>query len=255
MTHRILLEDGSLPDPGEDLVVVGPEAHHAARVKRLEPGASVALGDGRGGEAQATVVTIERHGRAEWALRVRVDRRWLTERVRPRIDVASGVPKGARLEALIDQLSQVGAASWRPFIAERSVVDPRPGKLDRLRRVAMEAAKQCWRPWLLEIGEGQSVGPALARAREGHMGRLVVADPSGSVYVPNGSASITLLIGPEGGWTLRELEAARGTGASVMCIGPHVMRIEAAAPIAAALILDAERRFSGRTAWNTEEAT
>lgn len=244
MTHRLLIETG-LPTPGETLVVVGPEAHHAARVKRVEPGQSLALGDGHGGEAMGRVTAIEKRGRGDWSMAVVIDRAWTTPPVRPWIEVGSGVPKGPRLELLIDQLSQSGAGAWWPLVVERSVVDPRPGKLGRLPRVAIEAAKQCWRPWLLEIGEGRDLHAALTDGTGGGR-RTVLADPSGGAYVPDGSERIRLLIGPEGGWSDRELHAAREAGASVMSIGPHVMRIEAAAPIAVALILDAERARSGR---------
>ncbi len=247
MTHRLLIE-APLPPEGAVLEVLGAEAHHAIRVKRLTEGEVLAVGDGQGAEGEARVAAVEKRARGEWALVLSVERRWSVPRVCPQVRVFSGVPKGPRLEALVDQLSQAGAASWAPLIAERSVVDPRPGKLERMRRVSVEAAKQCWRPWLLEIGEVCRFADALQEPES----RLVIADPSGERYSPDASARITLLIGPEGGWSDRELGRAREAGAQAMSIGPHVMRVENAAPIATALILDAERARSGLGRWNKE---
>ena len=57
-------------------------------------------------------------------------------------------------EQLIDQLSQLGAASWRPMATRRSAIEPRSGKVTRLERIAGEAAKQCGRAWAMRVMEG-----------------------------------------------------------------------------------------------------
>jgi 16S rRNA (uracil1498-N3)-methyltransferase len=158
----------------------------------------------------------------------------------PRLEVLSAAPKGSRLEDMIDGLSQVGADAWMLLETDRAEVDPRPGKLERLRRVAAEASKQSGRPWLLEIGQSVQLAAALGRAGPGRS--VVVADVSGEPYSRRGEPEISLLIGPEGGWSPAELAAVRRSSARVCRFGPHTMRIETAAVAAAAILLDAESK-------------
>jgi len=157
--------------------------------------------------------------------------------VEPRLEVWASSPKGPRLESMIDGLSQAGAAAWAPLSTQRTVVEPGAGKLDRMHRLAAEASKQAGRAWDLEILPGGDLAAALAGPA------VVVAHASGGPYRPGGAAMIRLLIGPEGGWTVDELARARAGGASVASFGPHIMRIETAAVVAAAIVLDRETRF------------
>jgi 16S rRNA (uracil1498-N3)-methyltransferase len=151
--------------------------------------------------------------------------------------VWSATPKGPRAAELIEQLSQVGAAAWRPLMTERGVVDPGDVKVERLRRVALESAKQCGRAWVMEIGDPSPLDAALGAGDE----PVVVADAAGGRYRPAaGAASVRVLIGPEGGWSDAERVAiCAAPGITFASFGPHVMRIETAAVAAAAIILDA----------------
>jgi 16S rRNA (uracil1498-N3)-methyltransferase len=155
-------------------------------------------------------------------------------RARPELTLLAAAPKGDRLEGMIDGLSQVGVGTWSPLLSERTVVEPRAGKLERLHRVAIEAMKQCGRAWLLEIGESVGFDTALA-------GRVVMADASGAPYQRTGAEKLTLLIGPEGGWSEAELATARVAGVQVARFGVHTMRTETAAMVAAAVVMEVER--------------
>ena len=130
---------------------------------------------------------------------------------------------------MIDQLSQVGAAAWRPLVSTRSGAPPPPRKLQRLERVAIEAAKQCGRAWLLEIGPPASLPDVL-----GAGGTVAILDGSGAPLVPT-TDNVTLLVGPEGGWNEAELDQARLRQAQIARIGPLTLRIETAAAVGVAL--------------------
>lgn len=224
--HRIYM-----PDFGAgSLVITGEEARHAARVKRLEIGDQIELLNGRGSIATAAVKDLRKE-RRDWVIELDVREPRYVEPVRPRVDVWSPPPKGARLEEMIEGLSEVGAASWQPLHAERAVAEPRRARLDRLARICIESAKQCGRAWLLELGAGGDVSRALAGAP------VIVADASGEPLERSGEAALRLIIGPEGGWSEREIAAFRQAGARIRRFGPHVMRIETAAVVAAGVIL------------------
>lgn len=236
--HRILLEQ-SIPDIGQTLVIEGDEAVHAIRVKRLESGDRLGLSDGAGMRAIGTIEAVHRapKHRQGPSLEVRVTERAAIPPLQPALHVLTATPKGARVDDLVDQLSQIGAASWAPLSSIRGVVDPREGKLTRLERIAKESAKQSGRAWLLEIRRGVDIADAL---KEAETGPVIFADGSGEVWNAENAADgspLTLLIGPEGGWTESELDSARAAGARVVRFGPHTMRIETAAVAAAAVIL------------------
>jgi len=233
-THRIF-SDHPLNGRETRLAIVGDEAQHAVRVKRLGPGEPIVVLDGLGKIARCRIAASGKTGR-EWSLELAVDQVEEAPRVTPRLEVVSAVPKGPRLADLIDGLSQVGAASWSPLDSARSITEPGPGKLDRLERTAAEAAKQSGRAWRLEIGGAMRLAEALVGPR------AVVADVSGVAYEPVGGPTVRLLIGPEGGWTPDELTAARQAGSRIARFGPHTMRIETAATVAAGIVLDVESR-------------
>jgi 16S rRNA (uracil1498-N3)-methyltransferase len=238
-THRIHI-GGARLDVGDRAEIAGPEAHHATRVKRLAEGDAVELINGRGWRGLAVVRAITKAGKGERVLTVEVQEGSEAPQPTPRVHVLAAPPKGERLAEMIDQLSQVGVASWSPLVTSRTVVSPREGKLVRAERIATEAAKQCGRLWTMEIGPPTQLAQAMARRDT----RLLVADASGSLYAHGGEQDITLLVGPEGGFADDEIRRARDAGAGVCSFGRHVMRVETAAVVSAGIILDAAARGS-----------
>lgn len=235
--HRIYHESTDHPLAPGPLSISGDEAHHAARVKRLAAGDPVQVLDGRGAIASGTITAIDKD-RGQWRLHLTIHDASRVDPPRPRLEVLSAAPKGGRLEDMIDGLSEVGAASWSLLHTDRGEVDPRPARLDRLARTAMESSKQCGRAWLLEVAHGVGLTEALKEAGPG-VG-TVIADASGEPYRASGAQRIRVLVGPEGGWSAAELDRARRAGAAVARFGGHTMRIETAAVAAAAIILHTE---------------
>jgi 16S rRNA (uracil1498-N3)-methyltransferase len=238
-THTIYFPDlrqNAQPQaPGSLVAIHGEEAHHAWRVKRLDVGHLVRLVDAKGAWSDATIARVHKHGR-EWALDLTLGPTHVSPETTPIVHVFAAAPKGDHLGEMIDQLSQVGAASWTPLLCERSVVEPREAKLERLHRITIEAMKQCGRTHALAINP--AVGFAeFWRTAPRH---AIVADASGaSLLALPASATdpICLLVGPEGGLTPGEIEHARAHGAHVASLGVHTMRIETAAVVGAALLL------------------
>ncbi len=230
-SHRLYLPD--LEQTDTNVRLTGDEARHAVRAKRLRCGEPVELLNGRGLVLSGTVHALER---SPDGITVAITGARTEPSTAPEVTVFAAAPKGRRIDALVDQLAQVGAAGWGPLTSARTVVDPRPTKLERLERLAAETSKQSGRAWLLRL----ETPMALEQALEGSAD-TVLADASGDPYAPSGSAQIRLLIGPEGGFTPDEVADARAAGARIACFGPHVMRVETAAPVAAGIILHRER--------------
>jgi 16S rRNA (uracil1498-N3)-methyltransferase len=224
---------------GRPIEVVGSEAHHALRVKRLRTGDAVELFDGLG-RTLAGVVAGDTGTKRDPVLLVEpagppVDH----PRPTPAVEVCAPAPKGDRLDWMLDQLSQAGATAWRPLVCERGERDPRPATLDRLARLCVESAKQCGRAWVLEIGAPITLADALDPGAADAT-RILAADAAGGAvgrYCPAGS--FRLLVGPEGGWSPRERTLLADRGAAFVRLGPFVLRTESAAAIGAAILMHA----------------
>jgi 16S rRNA (uracil1498-N3)-methyltransferase len=204
----------------------GDEARHLSRVRRVELGECVELFDGRGSTHQAEVVAL---GKDRVELIVR--KSTVSERQSSgSITLASAVPKGDRFDWLIEKATELGVARLIPLVTDRSVVDPRSAKLDRLRRVVIEASKQCRRDWLMELELPSKWSSVVEQSPEP---LKLIAHPGAPGFLAQGLKLVgrpaILAIGPEGGFTEAEVDTARSNGWQSVGLGPTVLRIETAA--------------------------
>lgn len=201
----------------------GAEAHHLVAVCRMHVGEAVVLFNGDGREYPATIEAIARR-----TVKLNVASCESPMRELPlRLAVAAPLPKGDRAQFLVEKLTELGAASFTPLHTARSVVHPRETKLDKLQRHVIEASKQCGRNVLMEI-------PPLATwpdyLRGEHLpAHRVLAHPGGGALPRLDGADVAVAVGPEGGFTIEEVEAARLAGWQVIGLGPRVLRVETAA--------------------------
>ncbi len=149
------------------------------------------------------------------------------------------MPKGERIDWLIEKATELGGARFVPLRTERSSVEPRASKLDRLRGTVIEACKQCGRNRLMEIEPVTSWAEWLASpARTDH---AFLAHPGGPPFERWGKhaipATALVAIGPEGGFTDREVAQGRDAGFGVIGLGSFRLRIETAALAACAQFL------------------
>jgi 16S rRNA (uracil1498-N3)-methyltransferase len=226
---------------GDRVVFDRDETRHMAAVLRLAPGDLVVAADGRGRDY---TVRIESLGETATGTVLGV----ATNRAEPplAITLVQGVPKGDKMELIVRAATELGVARVLPAITERTIVHLEPSRwrerARRWQRVAKEAAKQCGRAIVPEIGvprplaewleipagaaelklclwEGE--GPPLARALE-----AVAAPPRVAL----------VLVGPEGGLARREVELARAQGWITARLGPRILRTETAGPAIAAIL-------------------
>jgi 16S rRNA (uracil1498-N3)-methyltransferase len=207
------------------VVLEGDEARHLARVRRVAAGETVELFDGRGFATRAEVVAV---GRDRVELRPvgapLPDRAPLLQ-----VSLATAVPKGERFDWLIEKATELGVQRLVPIVTQRSVVDPRPAKLERLRRAVIEACKQCGRNHLMTIEPPRHWTDLLTEPADG---LRLLAHPEGLPLAswprPGRDRTAWLAVGPEGGFTEEEVAAARAAGWVVVGLGPSLLRIETA---------------------------
>jgi 16S rRNA (uracil1498-N3)-methyltransferase len=199
------------------------EAHHLVHVLRLGEGAEVALFDGRGGAARARV---QRIAGSEVELRILGAE---SSRESPlSLTLAVAPPKGDRMSFLIQKLSELGVSRVIPLETERGGSG---GSLERWRRIALEACKQSGRSRAPEI-----VPPRRFEAVLDEEGFLAAAHPGAPpLSPPRTSNPVVVLVGPESGWSEKELSLAASRGVTLFGLGPRTLRTETAAIAAAAL--------------------
>nr|WP_222132171.1 16S rRNA (uracil(1498)-N(3))-methyltransferase [Pseudonocardia sp. C8] len=231
-----LVDDvATLPAPGGETLLDGPEGRHAATVRRLRPGEALVLSDGRGGLAHAEAVAVA--GRDALSVRLTA-----VTRVPPpavRVVVAQALVKGDRGELAVETATEAGADGFLPWKAARCVArwddGPRGAKaLARWRSTVREAAKQARRPWQPEVGEPVTTAQ-LARRVAGADRALVLhesAEPGlAEVGLPD-AGEVLLAVGPEGGVDDHELGLLTEAGAVPVRMGPEVLRASTAACVA-----------------------
>lgn len=229
------LVDAPLNEPGE-VVFNREESHHAATVLRLRMGDEVIIFDGAGNYGIGVIVNPDRKG-----VRVRIDAVQAEKRRPIHITIATGIPKGKRWQLLVEKCTELGVDRLVPMLSGRSVVkgDGDPG---RWRRWAIEAAKQSRRAVIPEILEPVVLENTLALAARDKALPLL-ADPDGEVPRTYQAAikeagKVMVLVGPEGGFSDRELELFGREGVAKIRLSPFILRIETAAATACALIRD-----------------
>ena len=208
------------------LSIEGDEAHHARSVLRLNAGDRCRLVDGKGHDALAVVEACKRH-----QLDVRVEEVALREPPKGhQLTVALAAPKGSRLDDVVRGLVEMGVGAITILDCERSSRLP---QLERLRRVAREALKQCrgcYAPIIHIEPEFNAWKPN---------GQLVMLDPNGSRQNLAEPVPTTLVIGPEGGLTPAEEQRLRDMGAKPLRLVSTILRIETAALAATAVMAHA----------------
>jgi 16S rRNA (uracil1498-N3)-methyltransferase len=229
-----------------EVTLSGPEAHHLADVLRLGPGAEVTLFDGQGTEAVAEIVRV---GKREVTLRPGLTHQEPEPTAVP-VTLAIAPPKGDRFRWLVEKSTELGMTRLVPLLTRRTVVDPRENKLDKLRQTVIAACKQCGRSRLMDVTDAVKLEPFLASPAENSI--RVIAHPNGTPIASvdlSAATGVTLLVGPEGGFTDEEVAQATAAGSQIVSLGRTILRTETAGLAAAAVVVQmlaagAHQRFS-----------
>lgn len=221
---------------------LGPdEAHHLTRVMRLAGGDLVTVFDGHGHEWRARVQRASRET-ATLALLESIPA------IVPAVamTVVQGVLKHESMEDVVRDCTMAGIAAFQPVMTARTTVKFKSVSSgpERWRRIALSSAKQCGLARLPEIHEVTRFDQWLPAALPDHSYFLVEpgATPPDVITVRQLAGDpvpehATLLIGPEGGWTPEERDAALAAGARPLSLGPLTLRANAVALAASAALI------------------
>ncbi|MEX0800943.1 MAG: 16S rRNA (uracil(1498)-N(3))-methyltransferase [Dehalococcoidia bacterium] len=230
-------------------VSLPPElARRLASVLRLKPGERIVLADGNGRDHEVELVSVS--SRAATAV-------MLSERPSPpepavEVVLYQSLIRPQRFDLVLEKGTELGVARFLPLITERVQVKTGGGsqRAERWRRIVTEAAEQCERGRVPAVGAPVRFAEAVASAPGL---KLLLWEEERSTGLRSALAAlserpstVSLFIGPEGGFSPEEAALARGAGCATVSLGPRVLRSETAGIVAAALVMDAVGEGAGR---------
>jgi 16S rRNA (uracil1498-N3)-methyltransferase len=205
------------------------EAHHVLEVLRGRRGNHIEVVDGVG---RLHVAELRGGGEA-----VILEELAAPDATDVEVSLYQAVPKGGRMDLVVEKATEVGATSIVPLLTERGLVNPREGKVGRWRRLAEAAARQSLRLRVPEVAEPVRFADAVSRVGETGVLLHNAAGIQPVETVVDSPAG--LFVGPEGGWSNGELRLAGEAGIVLGGLGPYRLRSETAGIVAVARALAA----------------
>ena len=237
--HRFYAPDAARS--GQTVNLPRGEAHQLVHVLRLRGGAALRVFDGHGHEFSARVATAERSSATIHTIEP------LTPPPEPavRLTLALALLKGRATDTVVRDATMLGACSIQPLttVRSRSAPEASAAAVERWRSIAISSAKQCGRAVVPAI---EPIAPFAGFAAAGGAAalRILLVEPAArkphaSIRVLAGRAApadAAIAVGPEGGWTDAEVDAAAAAGFELLTLGARTLRADAA-PAAAIAVL------------------
>lgn len=230
--HRFFVKRDNII--GEQIFIDKEEAHHIEKVLRLKKGDKIILFDGSGVEYHAVLQGWENKKLVAWIEEIlKID-----NEPPLKLNLMQGIPKGDKMDLIIQKAVELGVANIYPVITERTVVmlkgEKEFKKTERWQQLVIEACKQCRRNIvpeikpvnafknIFEIIEGKKA--VMLYENEENVGlREILRQKCAGI-----NDEIFLIIGPEGGFTPHEADLAREKGVFLARLGPRILRTETA---------------------------
>ncbi len=238
---RIFLENVT-----SDLVTIsGDDANHLARSLRARRGDRITAVDGAGNCAVIELIDFDKE--TIKARRVSEIKKIVVDK---KIILADCLPKQNRFDNIIEKATELGVAKIEPLISERTIA--RPGglraqsKLERWRKIAKEAAEQCARDTIPEIGEIRELDEWLKEIAPLDEDTLLLfcweneQERTVREVLHAWKGNIIVLIGPEGGFSEREVSAIKSAGGVSVTLGKRILKTDTAV-ISVLAIINYER--------------
>jgi 16S rRNA (uracil1498-N3)-methyltransferase len=237
VVEPLFIWDGPEPQVAQTITLTGPEAKHAASVRRMRVGEAIQVTDGKGLRVRGQVATV-----AADAVQILVEE--TSHEARPAIELTliQALAKGDRDELAVQAATELGVMQVVPWQAERSVSrwdGPKVAKgLQRWQAIVDEAAKQALRVWTPAVLQPVTTKELAKQVAQFEV--VLVLDPTAEVGLASvklpAQASVALVVGPEGGISPAELTALQQAGATRVHLGASILRTSTAGMAAVAAL-------------------
>jgi 16S rRNA (uracil1498-N3)-methyltransferase len=221
---------------GPDVPLPTEVVHHLGTVLRLAAGAEIQLLDGQGTVCRCRLEQLDRRSGRAVILEC-----WQQAETAFPLRLLQGLPKGDKMELVLQKGTELGVSAFTPVLAGRSIPGGGGGEGNRQKRwqrVLEEAARQCRRAHLPKLDAPLPLAAALAGSQEEL--RLLLWEkgsrPLAEVLPPQRPAAAAVLVGPEGGFSTEEAALAMDAGFLPVGLGPRILRTETAGLAVAAIL-------------------
>ena len=217
---------------GQTITITGEDVRHIGAVLRMKPGDRLLVCDGAGTDYTVSIAQV---GKAE--IRTEITERTAREITSPRIVLGQGLPKSDKMDWIVQKATELGVAAIAPLVTERTIVKVRDEekRVSRWRKIAREAAMQSDRPDIPQVKTIHSFSEFIRTLLPGPQTLFLFPWEEGTEPVKNvlrrhlDAKHIVVLIGPEGGFSQAEADAAEEKGFHLVSLGSNILRTETAA--------------------------
>jgi 16S rRNA (uracil1498-N3)-methyltransferase len=223
----------------ETLTIDGEEARHILSVLRYGPGDEIDVVDGCGGKFHAAITKVSRN-----SLEARILKRTeMKNEPGCHVALAQAVCRQERMDFLVEKATEIGISSIIPIMTEKGLIKVSAGpKAERWRRIAIAAMKQSLRTVLPEIRDVIKFDDFQEQFSRYDLCLIASLDEDSKKLIEckqfrKGLKSILLIVGPEAGFTDKELSLAKARGAVPISLGTRRLRTETAGVVFSSLVL------------------
>lgn len=214
------------------------DSHHLLNVLKVKEGYFIRLFDGTGKVYTAQIENITKNGILGKIIEVHI-----LSPQNIRLCLFNAIPKGARFDWLVEKASEIGVWKIVPIITERSNVRyVSPSKIERWNKISLAASKQSGREDILVVEPLKTFSKSLDTLSEFDIS-IIPWEAETKNFIPDlrqnikDVMNIAMFIGPEGGFSDKEIEMARRYGVKSISLGTRILRTETAGILASILIL------------------
>jgi 16S rRNA (uracil1498-N3)-methyltransferase len=217
----------------DEITITGDDVHHIVNVMRAKEGEQILVSDGAGRTSRVRLTALTPKEVKGQVVEM------LTEQTEMpvRITIGQGLPKGEKMEWILQKGTELGAYSFFPFTSERTIVKldakKEAKKLERWRKIIKEAAEQSHRAVLPQLLPPASFRELLKQTQPyTHCAIAYEKEDGASLHqlleMMKPEDSLLILVGPEGGFSVEEVALAQAEGFFPVSLGPRILRTETA---------------------------
>ncbi len=229
----------------ENIVTIYEDATHITKVLRMKSGDQILVFDGTGYEYICELLSVNKD-KCEAKI---LSSKFSEQEPKTRVTIYQGIPKSGKMEGIIQKSVELGVHSIVPVAMDRCVSKLEAGKkqddkISRWNKVAVEAAKQCGRGIIPTVEAPVNFADAIDKMSKTQLSVMPYEILAGSetsnlktVLSENSATEISVIIGPEGGFSESEAALAEKSGIKLVGLGPRILRTETVSSAILAIIM------------------